>query len=58
MRCYWIVDPAGRGATILTRRGDTWSEQKLDSTATISTSLLPGFTLRMADVLAAADRNQ
>ncbi len=58
VRCYWIVDPVARGGTILTRRGDTWSEQKLDSTATISTSLLPGFTLRTADVLAAADRNQ
>ncbi|MBI4579378.1 MAG: Uma2 family endonuclease [Planctomycetes bacterium] len=54
VRLYWIIDPRDQTATVLTRRGDKWREQKLDSTGALRTSMLPGFDLKLADVFAAA----
>jgi Uma2 family endonuclease len=54
VRLCWIIDPLDRTATILTRRGDKWHEQKIESDGVLKTNLLPGFELRLADVFAAA----
>lgn len=50
VRLYWIVDPGKRAVSFLTRRGDAWAEQKLDSASRLTTPLLPGFELALADV--------
>jgi Uma2 family endonuclease len=49
---YWIMDPRNRTATILTRRADTWREQKLDATGILTTSRLPGFELKLTELFA------
>jgi len=54
VRFYWIIDP-DRSATLLTRRLDHWEEQRLDETAVITTTLLPGLELKLADAFAAAE---
>jgi Uma2 family endonuclease len=58
VRLYWIIDPSARTATALTRRGDTWAESRLDASGVITTPLLPGFALPLADVFAASDRSR
>ena len=47
---YWIVDPDKRTMLVLTRRGDTWAEQALDSEAVYRCRRLPGFELSLAEV--------
>ncbi len=54
VRLLWIFDPRDRTVTVLTRRGDQWREQKLDSTGVLKTNMLPGFELKIADVFASA----
>jgi len=54
VRLYWIVDPGKRMVTALTRRGDTWAEQRLDASAALATALLPGLAVKIADLFAAA----
>ena len=56
VRQYWIIDPNKESATLLIRRGDTWREIKLDRKGVIRAFLLPGFSLRLSDVLAAGSR--
>lgn len=51
VRLYWIIDPQAHVATVLRRRGDTWREQRLDSTAKLTTPLLPGFELPLTPIL-------
>jgi Uma2 family endonuclease len=58
VRLYWIVDPQKRAVTVLTRRGDAWSEQQLNDTGKLATNLLPGFELAVADVFKASSRTQ
>ncbi len=53
VREYWIIDPQQRSATIHVRRGDTWAVSELSARGTLRTSLLPGFELRLKDVLSA-----
>jgi Uma2 family endonuclease len=50
IRLYWIADPASRTITVLTRHGDAWREQRLEISATLTTSLLPGFELNLLAV--------
>ena len=50
IRLYWVIDPQQRSATVFTRRGDTWEPRRLDEGASLSTPLLAGFELRLADV--------
>lgn len=53
---YWIVDPQTRSMLTLTRHGDSWREHKLAARGNWTTSLLPGFTLKLAAVFAVLDR--
>lgn len=53
VREYWIIDPSRKSATIRRRRGDTWRETRIERTAAVTTRLLPGFRLRLAEVFAA-----
>jgi Uma2 family endonuclease len=53
VRLYWIIDPEERTATVLRRQMDTWQEQRLDETGKLTTSLLPGFELALADLFPA-----
>jgi Uma2 family endonuclease len=45
---YWIVDPLERKVTVLTRRGDTWSEAVFRDDQVIVSAVLPGFTTTVA----------
>jgi Uma2 family endonuclease len=54
VKLYWIIDPRDRTATVLTRQADRWQEQKLDAAGVLTTNLLPGLELKLADVFAAA----
>lgn len=56
VRLYWIVDPRARGATVLTRRGDTWSEVRLTESGSLTTPLLPEFALQLSDMWAVLPR--
>lgn len=49
---YVIIDLRKRSALILSRRGESWQEQPLDSSGTWSTNLLPGFGLALTNVFA------
>jgi Uma2 family endonuclease len=46
---YWIVDPLERKVTVLTRRGDTWSESVFRGDQVIVSLVLPGFTTTVAE---------
>lgn len=52
VRLYWIIDPANRSATVLTRRADGWLRQTIDTSGELSTGMLPGLTLPLATVFA------
>jgi Uma2 family endonuclease len=54
VREYWIIDPLRASATVHRRRGDRWKTQRYARTGTIRTALLPGFVLRVTQLLAAA----
>jgi Uma2 family endonuclease len=47
---YWIVDPLERKATVLTRRGDTWSEAVFRDEQVIVSLVLPGFATTVAEL--------
>jgi Uma2 family endonuclease len=49
---YWIVDPRERKVTVLTRRGDTWSEAVFRDDQVIVSQVLPGFTTTVAELWA------
>ena len=46
---YWIVDPLERKVTVLTRRGDTWSEAVFRGDQVIASLVLPGFATTVAE---------
>ncbi|MHB1557125.1 MAG: Uma2 family endonuclease [Isosphaeraceae bacterium] len=47
---YWIVDPLERKVTVLSRRGDTWSEAVFRDEQTIVSLVLPGFATTVAEL--------
>jgi Uma2 family endonuclease len=47
---YWIVDPLKRQVTVLTRRGDTWSEAVFRDDQVIPSLVLPGFATTVAEL--------
>lgn len=53
VRLYWIVDPATRTATVLTRAADRWKRSSLLESGVLTTGSLPGFELPLATVFAA-----
>jgi Uma2 family endonuclease len=53
VKLYWIIDPANRSATVLTRHADTWRETRLAADASLTTPLLPGLSIELATVFAA-----
>ncbi len=50
VREYVIIDSRDHTALALTRRGDVWDERRLTDADAYVTSLLPGFSLSLADV--------
>jgi Uma2 family endonuclease len=47
---YWIVDPLKRQVTVLTRRGDAWSEAVFRDDQVIVSLVLPGFASTVAEL--------
>lgn len=56
VREYWIFDGERQEMLVHKRRGNRWREQRFRPPEQYSTRLLPGFTLEVAAVLAAAAR--
>jgi Uma2 family endonuclease len=52
---YWIVDPLERKVTVLTRRGDTWSEAVFRDDQVIVSLVLPGFATTVAELWMGVD---
>ena len=52
---YWIVDPLERKVTVLTRRGDTWSEAVFRDDQVIASLVLPGFATTVAELWVGVD---
>lgn len=50
VRLYLILDPFTRAITVLTRHLNRWSKQTLTGSATLTTRLLPGFAVKLADI--------
>ena len=47
---YWIVDPETETVTVLVRDGDVWVEQVYREDQQAPSMVLPGFTIRVADL--------
>jgi Uma2 family endonuclease len=56
LREYWIVDRFARRVTVLLRDGDAWVERIFENDATAKGLTLPGFTIRLSDLWAAAEQ--
>jgi Uma2 family endonuclease len=54
---YWIVDPLERKVTVLTRRGDTWSEAVFRDDQVIASLVLPGFATTVAELWLDVEEN-
>lgn len=54
---YWIVDPLERKVTVLTRRGDTWSEAVFRGEQAIVSLVLPGFATTVAELWVGIEDN-
>jgi Uma2 family endonuclease len=54
LREYWIVDPQMKTVIVLTRDGDAWRENLYEGARVASSTLLPGFSVRVADFWDAA----
>ncbi len=52
---YWIVDRFERKVTVLVRRGDIWHEQVFTGDQTAEGQFLPGFSVRLTELWAAAE---
>ncbi len=52
---YSIVDPLERKVTVLTRRGDTWSEAVFRGDQVIASLVLPGFATTVAELWVGVD---
>ena len=53
---YWIIDRFRRIATVYRWRGKRWIKQVVKEVEVYRTPLLPGFELRLADLLAVSDK--
>jgi Uma2 family endonuclease len=51
---YWIIDPAKRTMTVLSRAGDVWEESDIRLGTTYRTRFLPGLEVRPDDLLGPA----
>ena len=49
---YWIVDPASRKVTVLTRNGDVWAERVFNDEQPIASLVLPGFATKVSELWA------
>jgi Uma2 family endonuclease len=47
---YWIVDPQARCVTVLVRDGDVWTERAFQNDQVITSLVLPGLDVRVADL--------
>jgi Uma2 family endonuclease len=54
---YWMVDPLKRQVTVLSRRGDTWSEAVFRNDEAIVSLVLPGFATTVAELWADVDED-
>ena len=52
---YWIVDPIDRRVVVLTRNGDAWVEHVFLDDQSAEGLVLPGFSIRLSDLWAAAE---
>ena len=52
---YWIIDRFRRTMTVLRRRGGRWQQRVVQEDEVYTTPLLPGFELKLRDLLAHAD---
>jgi Uma2 family endonuclease len=50
LREYWIVDPVTKSVTILIRDGDSWIERVYQDDEQAVSLVLPGFSIRVADL--------
>jgi Uma2 family endonuclease len=57
LREYWIVDPQMKTVIVLTRDGDAWREKLYEGDQVAPSAVLPGFSLRVADLWDAAIEN-
>ncbi len=55
---YWIVDPLERKVTVLTRRGDTWSEAVFRGDQVIASVVLTGFATTVAELWVDVDETE
>ncbi len=55
---YWIVDPLKHQVTVLTRRGDTWSESVFRAEQSIVSLVLPGLTTTVAELWVDAEEDE
>jgi Uma2 family endonuclease len=55
---YWIVDPAERKVTVLTRDGDVWREQVFRGEQPVASVVLPGFAPRVEEFWAGVDEDE
>ena len=53
---YWIVDPASRKVTVLTRNGDVWAERVFQLDQSISSLVLPGFATKVSELWSEEER--
>ncbi len=50
LREYWIVDPELKTVTLLVRAGDVWTEQTLAADQQVTSLVLPGLAVRVAEL--------
>jgi Uma2 family endonuclease len=55
---YWIVDPLKRQVTVLTRRGDAWTEAVFRDQQVIASLVLPGFATTVVELWADVDEDE
>lgn len=55
---YWIVDPWERTVTVLVRNGDSWRERVYRDDQGAEGLVLPGFTVRVADLWTAIEEEE
>jgi Uma2 family endonuclease len=54
LREYWIVDPELKTVTLLVRAGDVWTEQTLAADQQVTSLVLPGLAVQVAELFVLA----